>query len=406
MESTVSLGGQFLQQPQVVLAQLRERSDVPRVRFPDGQEGWLVTRYEDVKTVFSDPRISRDEDGIEEIEQARAARYRGPSVGAEPQVDYGWMLRSIIYLDPPDHTRLRKLLSQAFTPRAIEPLRPRIEAIATGLLDRMTGAAPVDLVAEFAVPLPMTAISELLGVPDDDRPDFWAWSHELNGASPDLDRAATFRAAADFLDALAESKRSKPGNDLMSHMVRASEDGDQLSRKEVIAMALLMLLAGHDTTANLIANGVLAFLANPGQLDLLRADPALLPNAVEEILRYDCPVNVSTVRYTLEPIELSGVRIPAGELLYISVLSANRDARQYDAPDTFDISRNTGGHLGLGHGIHYCLGAPLARMEGQIALSQLFERFPGLRLAAAPETLTYRASTLMHGPTTLPVFLH
>jgi cytochrome P450 len=405
MESAISLGDQFLQQPHVILAQLREWSPVPLVRFPDGEEGRLVTRYGDVKMVTFDPRIGRDLDVIEEVERARAARHLGPRAGDETQVDYGWMLRSLLYMDPPDHTRLRKLVSKAFTPRAIEQLRPRIEAIAGGLLDRMAGAAPVDLVAEFAVPLPMTAISELLGVPDEDRPDFWAWSHVLNSSSPDADRPAAFRVAADYLDALAERKRSNPGNDLMSHMVMASEDRDQLSRKEVIAMALLMLLAGHDTTANLIANGVLAFLSNPGQLDLLRADPALLPNAVEEILRYDCPVNISTVRYTLEPIELSGVRIPAGELLYISVLSANRDARQYDAPDTFDINRSTDGHLGMGHGIHYCLGAPLARMEGQIALGQLFERFPRLRLAAAPETLTYRASTLMHGPTSLPVLL-
>ena len=170
-------------------------------------------------------------------------------------------------------------------------------------------------------------------------------------------------------------------------------------------LALLMLLAGHDTTVNLIANGTLALLGAPGQLAALRSDPSLLPNAVEEILRYDCPVNVSPVRVTLEPIELSGVRIPAGEFLFVSVLSANRDARQFEDPGTFDITRKTGGHLGFAHGIHYCLGAPLARLEGRIALGKLFGRFPELRLAAGPETLTYRNSTLMHGPVKLPVDL-
>jgi cytochrome P450 len=156
---------------------------------------------------------------------------------------------------------------------------------------------------------------------------------------------------------------------------------------------------------NLIANGVLAFLRAPAQLAELRSDPALLPNAVEEILRYDCPVNISPARFTLEPIELSGVLIPAGEALYVSMLSANRDARRFDAPDTFDITRDTGGHLGFGHGIHFCVGAPLARLEGQIALGKLFDRFPHLRLATAPETLTYRGSTLIHGPANLPVYL-
>jgi cytochrome P450 len=394
----------FHQQTHDVLFRSREESPVRRVQFPDGDEAWLVTRYEDVKAVATDPRVSRDLDGLSALGQPDAA----PEPGHGPQGEYRWLFRDVLYMDPPEHTRLRKLVNKAFTPRAIDPLRPRIERIADDLLDQMTGPGVVDLMPSFAVPLPMTVISELLGVPEADRPDFWAWSHVINStaAAADAGYVDTLRAAAGYLDELADRKKAAPGTDLISHMVTASEDGDRLSRQELIAMALLMLLAGHDTTVNLITNGTLAFLRSPGQLALLRSDPALLPNAVDEILRYDCPVNVSTERFTLEAVELpSGVTIPAGEKLLISVLSANRDARQFDDLDTFDITRDTAGHLGFGYGIHFCIGAPLARMEGRIALGKIFERFPRLRLAVPPESLTYRDSTLMHGPTSLPVYL-
>jgi cytochrome P450 len=269
----------------------------------------------------------------------------------------------------------------------------------------MSGQETIDLLPSFAVPLPVTAISELLGVPDDDRPDFFAWSLVINGNAENAERVKTLKAAADYLGTLADSKRAEPAEDLMSHMVTASEDGDRLSREELISMALLMLLAGHDTTVNLISNGVLAFLRAPDQLARLRADPSLLPDAVEEILRYDCPVNISTGRFTLEAVELGGVQIPPGEMLYPSMLAANRDPRQFANPDVFDITREAQGHLGFGHGIHFCLGAPLARLEGRIALGQLFDRFPRIRLATEASSLTYRNSTLMHGPASLPVHL-
>jgi cytochrome P450 len=272
--------------------------------------------------------------------------------------------------------------------------------------DQKDAEEPVDLLASFAVPLPVTAISELLGVPVSDRPDFWAWSHVINGNGAAADQRSTLRAAADYLGVLADSKRAEPGDDLISHLVVASEDGDQLSREELISMSLLILLAGHDTTVNLITNGVLAFLRSPDQLAMLRADPSLLPNAVEEVLRYDCPVNISTGRFTREPIDLGGIQIPAGEMLYPSMLAANRDPLRFTAPDRFDISRDVSGHVGFGHGIHFCLGAPLARLEGCVALGKLFSRFPAIRLAAGPGALTYRDSTLIHGPASVPVRLN
>jgi cytochrome P450 len=386
----------------------RLRDEPPtRVRFDDGDVRWLITRYDDVKLVTTDPRLSRDWDELNRVAHGSVASSAavGEDAVADPYDGYGWTYRSILYLDPPDHTRLRRLVSKAFTPRAVERLRPRIEQVADDLLDQMDGHEVLDLLPSFAVPLPVIAISELLGVPEEDRPDFWGWSHVLNGHGTGADRPAVLREAIEYLGALAERKRAEPGPDLLSHMATAAEDGDQMSRQELIAMALLMLLAGHDTTANLIANGTLAFLRSPDQLALLRADPSLLPNAVEEVLRYDCPVNVSTARFTLEPIEISGVLIPAGEILYPSMLSANRDPRQFADPDRFDIRRDNTGHLGLGHGIHFCLGAPLARMEGAIALGRLFDRFPGLSLSAEPDALAYRNSTLMHGPVSLPVRL-
>jgi cytochrome P450 len=401
----------FLAEPLVhhshnVYSSLREQPPV-RVRFADGDEGWLVTRYSDVRAVSTDPRVSRDLDGILRLSGAREASPgpQGDDADDGPDLGYEWMFRNVLYLDPPDHTRLRKLVHKAFTPRAIDRLEPRISQVAEDLLDQMDGREAVDLLASFAVPLPVTAISELLGVPASDRPDFWAWSHVINGDSAAADRHGTLRVAADYLGVLADRKRAEPGDDLMSRMVIASEDGDQLSREELIAMSILILLAGHDTTVNLIANGVLAFLRSPDQLALLRSDPSLLPNAVEEVLRYDCPVNISAARFTLEPIELGGIHIPAGEMLYPSMLAANRDPLRFTAPDRFDITRDVRGHVGFGHGVHFCLGAPLARMEGRIALGRLFDRFPAIRLAAEPGALGYRDSTLIHGPVSLPVRL-
>jgi cytochrome P450 len=397
----VVIDARFIQDAHEAQAELREHASVQPVAYPSGMRHWLVTRHEDVKAMMADTRLSRDWDGL-------AAVLR--SAGDDPDREFDWMYRNILYLDPPDHTRLRRLVSPAFTPRRIEWLRPRIAEIADGLLAQIesqaaAGGGAVDLMAAFAAPLPQTVISELIGIPEADRPDFAAWSDVLNGADPDADEAGTLREAVAYLDALADRKRAEPGPDLLSHMVTASEDGDRLSRRELISMTLLMVLAGQDTTVNLLGNGILAFLRAPDQLALVRADPRLLPAAVEEIVRYDCPVNITIARFTTEPIVLGGAEIPAGEVLNPAVLAANRDVRQFARPDEFDITRDTRGHLGFGLGIHYCLGAPLARLEGDIALGKLFERFPRLRLAAAPDSLAYRNSRLLHGLVSLPVYV-
>jgi cytochrome P450 len=395
----------FYENTHRLMARLRAESPAHPTRLsPDEEPGWLVTRYEDVKVASSAPEVARDFATLRKLAHAQSGSADTGEAG-HPTDEFAWLYRQVLYLDPPDHTRLRKVVNKAFTPGAIDRLRPRIEEVTSTLLDRVSGPGAVDLMAALAAPLPLIVICELLGIPEQDRPDFIRWAHVLNDDAHDDDVLLdVYREMADYLGGLAERKRAAPGDDLTSHLVRAAEDG-LLTREEVIAMDLLMLLAGHDTTVGLIGNGLLALLQAPEQLALLRSDPSLVPNAVEEMLRYDGPVNISTARYTSEPVELAGQPIPAGELLYVSILSANRDPGQFEDPDVFNITRKISGHLGFGHGIHYCLGAPLARLETQVAVRGLLDRFSGLRLAVDPGELRYRRSTLMHAPVTLPVYV-
>lgn len=386
-----------------LMARLRAESPVHLIRERRNL-GWLVTRYQDVKVALSDPAIGRDYATVRQLERADSESAGSPAVSG-PEDEFAWLFREVLHLDPPDHTRLRKVAMKAFTPGATGRMRPRIEQVASDLLDKMTGSGTIDLMSAIAAPLPLIVICELLGVPERDQADFTRWAHALN--DDDVDQGVlvgAYREMAEYLDGLTERKQAAAGDDLMSHMVQAAADG-LLTRREVIAMAMLVLLAGHDTTVGLIGNGLLALLRAPDQLALLRSDPALLPNAVEEMLRYAGPVNILSSYFTREPVTLGGRRIPGGELVYVSILSADRDASQFDDPDVFDITRNASGHLGFGHGVHYCLGAPLARLETQVALRGLLDRFPGLRLATDPDTLEYRKSSLMHAPVRLPVYL-
>jgi cytochrome P450 len=308
--------------------------------------------------------------------------------------------------DPPDHTRLRRLVATAFTMRRVELLRPRVAEITEDLLAGLAGQDEVDLVDAFAFPLPVTVICELLGVPHADRDAFRAWSTTLVSAGEAETLAVAGRDMAAYLRQLIAAKRAAPADDMVSALVQAHEDdGDRLTEAELVAMAFLLLVAGHETTVNLIANGVLALLRHPDQLAALRGDPALLSGAVEEFLRYDGPISHATLRYTVEPVELSGVTIPAGEFVVVSLSSANRDGDRFPDADRLDITRAAGGHLAFGHGIHFCLGAPLARLEGQIAIGRLLDRFPGLSLAVDPDQLRWRNSTLLRGLESLPVRL-
>jgi cytochrome P450 len=266
------------------------------------------------------------------------------------------------------------------------------------------GPPEVDLLDKFAFPLPMTVIGELLGVPPADRDEFRTWSNTILSAGAADARGAAAAAMARYLTALVEAKRAAPGDDMLSAIAAASEDDDRLSRDETVSMAFLLLVAGHETTVNLIGNGMLALLRHPHRLVELRADPDLTPGAVEEFLRYDGPVNLATLRHTTQPVRIAGTTIPAGEVVLVSLASANRDPDRYPAADELDLHR-AAPNLAFGFGIHHCLGAPLARLEGDVAFRTLLARFPDIALAVKPEQLTWRTSTLMRGLTRLPVRL-
>ena len=400
---TVEFGKRFFGDPDELYRTLRREAPVVRVNTPMGLPAWVVTRYEDARPALNDSRLSKDAARFGEILERSSVEQERRGQFADS------LARHMLNTDPPDHTRLRKLVNRAFTGRAIARMRPRIEEIAHGLADGMAAKAEregtVDLLDEFAFPLPMTVISELLGVPEGERDEFRAWSNTVLSAAPQEERFAAGAAMAQFFTRLVADKGANPGEDMLSAIVRASEDGDTLSAGEATSMAFLLLVAGHETTVNLIGNGVLALLRHPDQLALLRADASLVPNAVEEFLRFDGPINLATLRYTTEPVDIGGTPIPAGEVVLISLISANRDPERYEDPTRLDVTRDTSGHLAFGYGIHHCLGAPLARLEGEVAFRTLLDRFPGLTLAGDPAILGWRQSTLIHGLTRLPVHL-
>ncbi|GGO92541.1 cytochrome P450 family protein [Wenjunlia tyrosinilytica] len=393
------LGPGFWKDPYPVYAKLRAEGPVHRVAIPGRGEGWLVVGYEEARTALAHPGLAKD--WGKGNREWKALELGDPDAEGRP-----WG-RHMLNADPPDHTRLRRLVSKEFTPRRIEALRPRVQEITDRLLDALPAEGRFDLMDTLAFPLPMAVITELLGVPDLDGERFRAWSNLV--VAPDLDNpeanSEAFHRLNEYLRDLIEDKRGRPGDDLLSALIQTrDEDGDRLSGDDLQAMAQLLLIAGHETTVNLIGNGLLALLRHPRQLAALRADFSLLDNAVEEMLRYDGPVEGSTLRFAVDPVEIGGTVIPGGGTLVVVIMaSAHRDPARYEDPDTFDIHRDPGGHLAFGHGIHYCLGAPLARMEGRIAIRTLLERCPDLALDADPCELEWRTGLLMRGVHHLPL---
>jgi cytochrome P450 len=313
------------------------------------------------------------------------------------------VVEHMLHADPPDHTRLRRLVNKAFTPRAVARLRPAIEEITDDLLDAMGDAGRADLIDALAFPLPIAVISEMLGVPHTDRDRVREWSRALISIDDPEAQHRAGLAFGGYLTELVDDKRLTPGQDMLSGLISTSDGGDHLTTHEVITMAFLLLVAGHETTVSLIGNAVYSLLRHPEQMRLLRCDRSLLPGAVEEVLRYESPVHIATLRFTTAPVVIGGVEIPPHELVQISLPAANRDASQFPDPDRFDIARDTRGHLAFGHGIHYCVGAPLARMEGEIALGKLLDRYPQLDLDAREPEVRWRPSLLVHGLRTLPI---
>jgi cytochrome P450 len=385
------LGRAFIQDPYPVYDRLRADGPAHEVVLWGGVPAWLVTRYDEAREMLSDPRLSKD--------ATRAATLFPPDLvgvhGTSLQVH-------MLNTDPPDHTRLRRLVSKAFTARTVAHLRPRIEQIADDLLAGLDG--PVDLVAEYALPLPIAVISAMLGVPEADWDNFRAWNVPFATSTSAEEIAAAHSLLVDYFGGLIARKRAHPADDLVSELIGVTDGAARLSESELVAMIFLLVFGGYETTVNLIGNSVHALLQEPAQLAALRADATLLPAAVEEFLRIESPVNVATVRFSTEPIDVGGVRIPAERLVLVGLPAANRDPAQFVDPDNLDLTRAANAHLSFGHGIHYCLGAPLARLEGQIALGRLLHHFGTITLDPAAE-LSYRPSILLRGLDSLPVVL-
>ncbi|MEU3405993.1 cytochrome P450 [Streptomyces sp. NPDC006670] len=386
----------FVTDPFPLYRQLREAGPVRHVVIAGGLEAFLVTRYDDALDALSDARLSSD---VRDASDTRLLRQL-------PEVERESMLSTMLRSDPPDHTRLRRLVSKAFTARRVAGMRPRIQALTDRLLDALAPAGHADLVAEFALPLPVAVISELLGVPVDDRHDFQHWTDLMirRGAEPP-DPAVVNEAwqhMRAYVAGLIGDKRAEPGDDLLSGLVTARDEEGRLSEDELVAMVFLLLAAGYITTVNLIGGGIAMLLAHPRQLDLLRSDPALLPGAIEEFLRYDGPVSPGIARFAREDLEIAGVRVPRGATVLIGSALADRDPARFPDPERLDVTRRDNAHLAFGHGIHYCLGAPLARLEGEIAIGTVLRRLPGLALAVPPDAVPWRPGGL-RGPESLPV---
>ncbi|MEU1518619.1 cytochrome P450 [Streptomyces sp. NPDC005811] len=378
--------------PYAVYGRLREAGSVHRIAGTDGLPAWLVTGYDDVRQALSDPRLSLDK------RHAKPGGYRGLTL--PPALD-----ANLLNMDPPDHTRIRRLVTHAFTPRRVTGLREPIRRTAEALLDAMAPLGRADLIAAYAAPLPITVICELLGVAPQDRPDFRSWTDALvapDPARPDRARDAV-RSLLTYFTRLLADKRAAPADDLLSALIAVRDDEDRLSEDELTSLAFLILFAGYENTVHLIGNATQALLRHPGQLAALRADPGLIGGAVEELARYDGPVPLAIRRFPVEDITIGGVTVPAGETVLLSLAAAHRDPRRFTDPDRLDLGRDATGHLALGHGIHYCLGAPLARLETEIALAALLDRFPGLALDVPPDALRWRPSMRSRSLQALPV---
>ncbi|WP_105970041.1 cytochrome P450 family protein [Streptomyces geranii] len=382
-------GDGFRTDPHPVYARLRARGPVHRVRLPGRDANhvtWLVVGHEEARAALADPRLAKDPTRI------------GMRFMAEELIG-----KYLLATDPPQHTRLRALVTRAFTARRVETLRPRIQEITDELLDAMIPDGRADLVESFAYPLPLTVICELLGVPEIDRTAFRKLSSEAVAPTSAESGYEAFARLAEYLTELIEDKRcAGPSGDLLSDLIRTTaEDGDRLSPDELRGMAFVLLIAGHETTVNLITSGVHALLTHPAQLAELRADMTLLDGAVEEMLRYEGPVENATFRFAAEPLEIGGTVVGKGEPVMIGLTAADRDGTRYPSPDRFDIHRDTRGHLAFGHGLHYCLGAPLARLEARTAIRTLLHRAPALTLAGPPGD--WLPGMLMRGVRSLPV---
>jgi cytochrome P450 len=377
------------------LATLTAAGPVVRIPLPSGT-GWLVTDYAQAREVLTHPHVVK-----------QAGLLAGPFADDLPPGVAAGLFQQMLNSNPPDHGRLRRLVASAFTRRRVDAMAPRIQRLTDAFLDAVAPDGPVDLMDALAAPLPVQVIGDLLGVPEHDFARFRSYTRPLVTGTL-AGREAYVSAAVGMLGLLRElvaRRRSEPGDDLFSALVAARDADDRLSEDELTSAGYLLLAAGHETTVNLIANGVYALLTHPVQLALLRERPDLLPAAVEEVLRYDGPVHVTVPYITAQPVDVGGVTIPAGEIVLAGLNAAGQDPARFHEPERLDLTRPDAGHLAFGHGIHHCLGAPLARLEGRIAIGTLLARFPDVRLAVPPDELVRTPGLLMNGFAALPVLL-
>jgi cytochrome P450 len=398
-ESDVDLlSWDFAQDPHSRYTRMRQDGVVRRhvvKTLATALNAWVVTDYEDARALLADPRLSKETEKLLDAMDANKVNAQDAITRTPP---------SMLFSDPPDHTRLRRLLGSAFTMRRVEKLRPWIEDLTDDLLDSIPDGEEVDLVQTLALALPIFVIGKLLGVPQDRHEDFRLWNGTLASLdTPAAEKRVAHGLAFDYLRQLIVDKRADPGDDMISALITAQDGGGKLTEPELLSTVYLMMNAGYETTAHMISSGVLALLANPEQEALLRKDSGLLPGAIEEFLRYESPLNMSTVRYTASPVVVGDVTIPANEIVFISLLAANRDGAKFADPDALDVTRPNRGHLSFGHGIHHCVGAPLARMEGEIVFGKLLDRFGRWELAVPAGELEWKYSAQFRGLDRLPV---
>jgi cytochrome P450 len=409
----------FKERAFAVYAAMREKGPVISVMMPTGEPVWFVTRYEaalamlkDDERFANDPSHALTEEEYAQLFQQATEHLTDEQQQMAAQTDE-ILRRNLLAVDPPDHSRLRRLVAIPFTPKYIEGLRPRVQAIADALLDAVqaradgTGRREMELIGDFAYPLPLTVISEMLGIPLADRDKFREWSQAAVSFTP-ADRAnpavtAKLIEFIAYMRRLVAAKRSHPGDDLLSGLVLAEAEGDKLSEKELLSMIFVLIVAGHETTVNLIANGTLALCEHPEQRARLQENPGLLKTAVEEMLRYYGPVEMTLTRWVRQDTELGGEQLRRGQQIMAVLASANRDGNQFPDPDVFDVSREPNRHVAFGTGIHACLGATLARLEGQVAFATLLSRLPDLALAIPRDEVRWRDATFLRGLTRLPV---
>ncbi|MFE6612589.1 cytochrome P450 [Amycolatopsis sp. NPDC057786] len=388
-DDLVQFDARFLDDPDAAYTVLRSEKPVHRAITPDGSPVWLVTRYDDVRAALADPRLSLDK-------RNAGTGYRGFDL--PPELD-----ANLLNMDAPDHSRLRPILRRGFTRARVEGLRPRIREIADGLLAALPDTGEVDLIEAFAAPLPITVICELLGIPPAGRPDFRSWTDRMLAPTSADDVGLAVKSLWRYLLELAAAKRADPGEDLISALIDERDVEGRMSEAELISALFLVLGAGYENVVHQIGNGLAALLARPQLLARLREERALLPSTVDELVRFCSPSQLAIRRFATVDVTIGGITVPAGDTVMLSLASADRDPGRFADPDVLDPRREDNPHLGFGHGPHYCLGAPLARIEIEVGLAALFDRYSELALAVPHDRLRWRPSFRNRGLLALPV---